>query len=174
VLLLGLFVVDVDAVVGDAQLSASERRYRQIVANLPNTSVFSFDRDLRLQVAVGEVLGRVGYDAQALTGRLLGEVFPASAMALLAGPYRAALDGQESDFEYSSPITGRQYRARVRPVLDDEGAVVGGLALTEDVSEDRARQAQLEHLHQLSNVGGGWYDAVTGWTFDPELEPVMF
>jgi len=34
-------------------LAASELRYRQLVANLPNASVLTFDHDLRLQVAVG-------------------------------------------------------------------------------------------------------------------------
>ncbi len=29
--------------------------------------------------------------------------------------------------------------------------------------------AQLKHLNQLSNIGGGWYGAGTGWTFDTEL-----
>ena len=41
--------------------------------------------------------------------------------------------------------------------------------MNEDVSDDRVRQAQLEQLHRLSNVGGGWYDARSGWTFDQEL-----
>jgi hypothetical protein len=44
-------------------------------------------------------------------------------------------------------------------MLDADGGIVGGLAINEDVSADRARRSQLEHLHRLSQVGGGWYDA---------------
>jgi signal transduction histidine kinase len=152
-----------------SELAATALRYRQLVANLPNASVLTFDHDLRLQVAVGELLDRGGYVAETLPGRLLGDVFPASVMAGIEGAYRAALAGQDSDFDYSSPLDGRQYRMRVRPMLDADSVIVGGLAITEDVSDDRATQAQLEHLHRLSNVGGGWYDAGSGWTFDPEL-----
>ena len=150
-------------------MAATALRYRQLVANLPNASVLTFDHDLRLQVASGELLDRGGYVAETLPGRLLGDVFPASVMAGLEGAYRAALAGRDSDFDYSSPLDGRQYRMRVRPMLDADSVIVGGLAITEDVSDDRATQAQLEHLHRLSNVGGGWYDAGSGWTFDPEL-----
>src|ERR1700712_5117057 len=105
------------------ELAASESRYRQLVANLPNASVLTFDHDLRLQVAVGELLDRGGYAADTLTGRLRGDVFPASVTAAVEGAYRAALDGQQSDFDYSSPLNGRQFRMRVRPMLDAGGAI---------------------------------------------------
>ena len=150
-------------------VAASELRFRQLVANLPDASVLSFDRDLRLQVAAGELLDRGGYATGDLPGRLLTDVFPASVLAGVEGAYRAALDGQHADFDYSSPVDGRQFRMRVRPVLDASGVIVGGLAITEDVSADRARRAQLEHLHQLGKLGGGWFDADSGWTFDDEL-----
>jgi signal transduction histidine kinase/PAS domain-containing protein len=150
-------------------VAASELRFRQLVANLPNASVLSFDRDLRLQVAAGELLERGGYATGDLPGRLLTEVFPASVLADVEGPYRAALEGQHADFDYSSPVDGRQFRVRVRPVLDAGGVIVGGLAINEDVSAERARRVQLEHLHRLSNVGGGWFDADSGWAFDDEL-----
>ena len=152
-----------------AEDGLTELRYRQVLANLPNMSVLSFDADLRLQVAAGEVLDRIGYQPEAMIGELLSDALPAAVMTRLEKPYRAALAGEHSDLEYSSPINGRQYRMRVRPVLDAQGSVIGGLALSEDVSEDKARQAQLEHLHQLSRMGAGWYDAASGWTFDDEL-----
>ena len=49
-------------------------------------SVLMFDRDLRLLVAGGEVLERRGFDTDALPGRMIADVFPAPAMALLEDP----------------------------------------------------------------------------------------
>lgn len=153
----------------EAESVASEQRYRQVVANLPDMSVLSYDRDLRIQIAIGEVLQRSGFDPEAMSGRLMRDVLPKKLMDRIEVPYRAALHGLHSDFDHISPITGRQFRMRVRPVLGPNGEVVGGLALGEDVSVERARQAQLEHLQRLGNVGGGWYLAGSGWTFDREL-----
>jgi hypothetical protein len=90
-------------------------------------------------------------------------------MALLVDPYRAALTGEDRDFEYSSPIDGRQYRMRVRPVTSSDGAVIGGLALSEDVTADRARRTLLEQVQRLSNVGTLSYTTVGGWVIDDEL-----
>ena len=158
----------------DVQLDAAELfNYRQLIRSLPDMSVLSFDLNLRLQVAVGELLDRNGYQGDALTGRLIRDVLPATAMSLLEGSYRSALAGRASDFDYSSPINGRRYRMRVRPLLDGKNEVVGGLVLTEDVTDDRARRDQLEQLHLLSNVGGAWYDADSGWRFDDELKHLV-
>ena len=149
--------------------AASELRYRELINNLPGMSVLMFDRDLRLLVAGGEVLERSGLDTGTLPGRLISDVFPAPAMALLEDPYRAALTGEERDFEYSSPIDGRQYRMRVRPVASSDGAIIGGLALSEDVTADRARRTLLEQVQRLSNVGTLTYDTARGWVIDDEL-----
>ena len=74
--------------------------------------------------------------------------------------FRAALAGQEADFDYDSPVDGRQYRIRLRPIIDDDGAITSGLAVSEDVTADRARQTLLEQMQQLSNVGTVSYDTV--------------
>jgi PAS domain S-box-containing protein len=147
----------------------SELRYQELIDSLPGMSVLMFDRDLRLLVAGGELLERGGLDTETLPGRLVADVLPAQAMALLVDPYRAALTGEDRDFEYSSPIDGRQYRMRVRPVTSSDGAVIGGLALSEDVTADRARRTLLEQVQRLSNVGTLSYTTVGGWVIDDEL-----
>ncbi len=146
----------------------SESQYRQLVTNLPGMSVLTFDRDLRLIRAGGEVLNRARDDADGLPGQLLTDVIPDSALALLEGPYRAAIEGRAADFDYDSPLDGRQYRVRLRPVPDEEGNIIGGLALTEDVTADRARQTILEQMQQLSNVGTVSYNRIGGWLVDAE------
>ena len=147
----------------------SELRYQELIDNLPGMSVLMFDRDLRLLVAGGEVLQRAGLDTDTLPGRLMADIFPAPAMALLDDPYRAALTGTGRDFEYSSPIDGRQYRMRTRPVTSSDGTIIGGLALSEDVTADRARRTLLEQVQRLSNVGTLSYDTIGGWVIDDEL-----
>jgi PAS domain-containing protein len=124
----------------------SELRYQDLIDTLPGMSVLMFDRDLRLLVAGGEVLERGGLDTDTLPGRLVADVLPAQAMALLDDPYRAALTGEDRDFEYSSPIDGRQYRMRVRPVRSS-GAIIGGLAFGEDVTAERTSRTMFERCN---------------------------
>src|SRR3954470_22432048 len=97
-----------------------------------------FDHELRLELATGEALVNNGY-SQDLAGTLMRDAFPAAGMALLEGPFRAALAGKDTDFEYVSPVGGRHFRARARPVFDDDGTIIGGLSVMEDVTADRAR-----------------------------------
>jgi signal transduction histidine kinase len=150
-------------------LMASELRFAQLAASLPDAAIFMFDHDLRLLLVLGEAMRANGYDPDAMTGRLLCEAFAKDVVDLLEAPYRAALNGQPSDFDYTSPGRGRQFRMRVRPIIGPDNEVVGGLAVNEDVSGDRARQLQLEQVHRLNSLGSCWYDRRTGWSFDQEL-----
>jgi PAS domain S-box-containing protein len=152
----------------ERELAASEARYRQLAENLPDTSVMLFDRDLRLIIASGEALVANGYTNE-LAGTLMRDVFPASGMDLLEGPYRAALAGRATDFRYDSPIGGRHFRARARPVFDRDGQVVGGLSVMEDVTADQALATQLKQIHQFGHFGGSWYDRRSGWSYSDTL-----
>lgn len=150
-------------------LTASEKSYRDIVQHLPNSTVLSFDRQMRVLLASGGLIGRVSADPASLRGQRLDEILPAIVVDQIIEPVRAALRGEAMDLDYNSPINGAQYRMRTRPFLDEDNLVVGGLVLSEDVSAERIRQLQLEQMQELSHVGSCRYDAVTGWDFDPVL-----
>ena len=153
----------------DFDIAVSELRYRQLIANLPGRVVLMFDNDLRVVVATGEVLNTNGYNATTMTGELLSTVIPAAAMAILEPHYRAALRGECADLDYTSPVGGQQFRMRIGPVIELDGTTVGGLSVGEDVTEERARQFELEHLHLLSLLGSCRYSLGSGWAFDQQL-----
>jgi len=146
-----------------------ESHYRHLVSTVPGMSVLVFDRDLRLLRAGGEVLARGRFSAESMAGKLLSDVVPAQVVALIGDRFRAALEGQEADFDYDSPIDGRQYRIRLRPITDDDGTITTALALSEDVTADRARRTLLEQMQQLSKVGTVAYSQFGGWRADDEL-----
>jgi len=150
----------------------SESRERRLVSNLPGMSVVMFDRELRVIRAGGEVLDR-SYDVAAMPGKVLTEVLPAAALAVLEGPYRAATRGQRADVDYHDPVDGRVYRIRLRPVAAADGTVVGGLSLTEDVTVERARQSLLTQMQRLGKMGCVSYDRTGGWVTDAELTTLL-
>jgi PAS domain S-box-containing protein len=70
-------------------LRLGEELYRSLARNLPNATVMLFDHELRLLMAEGEPLPQTTLEHDALSGRRLRDVLPASAWESLAEP-RAA------------------------------------------------------------------------------------
>lgn len=150
-------------------LAAGERACRDVVENLPNCTVLSFDTARQILVLGGALIQRFGYDVSGVQGRRVDDVLPPTAVAPMEKSIHAALQGEATDIEVTSEQTGARYRVRGRPLRAEDGRIVGGFILSEDVSQERLRQAQLEQMQQLSHVGSCLYDSSTGWDFDDKL-----
>ena len=151
-----------------AALAAHREVYRSLAANLPRCSLHVFDRDLRFVFAGGPALEEHGYDPAELEGRTLFETVPPDYAALFVVHYRAALAGQDVDFDHVAP-GGQTFHTRIRPVRDETGMVVAGLLVSEDVTQARATIAQLEEsaaqlqaAQRLAGLGVFVYDLPTG------------
>ena len=111
--------------------SSSSRRgslYRTLAANLPDTSLFLFDHDLRVLVAEGAAVQRLPWiDASMFRGRLVSDLqgeLPDEVLASSRESYQAALEGERRDFEFTSggltfevtavPVRGRAARCSPR------------------------------------------------------------
>lgn len=122
-------------------LREQEALYRSLARNFPRGTVLLFDRDLRFRVAEGTGLAEVGLSRERVVGRTVRELFPAETCARLEPQYRAALAGQSSVEEVA--WDGRTYLRQAVPVRDDHGVVVGGLVVTQDISERKAQEEAL-------------------------------
>ena len=132
--------------------NASGARYRQLAANLPDTAVLLVDRDMRFLLAEGEGLVGAGLRADEVEGRLAEEVLTGPAFAELEPRLAAALAGRPSDFDSVTGPPGRTFRTRIRPLQDPAGEVMGGLILWEDVTAERAAQAELQAAQAFSEA----------------------
>ena len=136
-------------------LRLGEELYRSLARNLPNATVMLFDHELRLLMAEGEPLPQTTLEHDALSGRRLRDVLPASAWESLAEPARRALRGERRELDVETG-DGRVHRLTIGPVRDDQGAVQAGLAVAEDVTQSRHRTERLDRLAH--------YDELTGLT----------
>jgi signal transduction histidine kinase len=131
-----------------------DRRYRTLAENLPNGAVALYDRDLRYLVVEGTAFDALPVDRDHLEGERLGDAHTSAYVEQYGSLYRAALDGERSEFEFT--YAGRTYRGHTVPVRDRTGAVVAGMALTQDVTdahEQRARlQRQNERLDRFASI----------------------
>ena len=116
--------------------------YRTLVENFPNGLATRFDRDLRYMLVGGTMFEQLSLDPEDLAGRTPGEVFLEENAALLEPLHRAALEGEQSCTELS--FEGHDFRTFVQPLEDGQGDVVGGMTLSQDVTELRARERELE------------------------------
>ncbi|KAA0273550.1 MAG: diguanylate cyclase [Acidobacteria bacterium] len=143
-----------------------ERRHRELLAQLPNTTVVLLGPDLRVRLAFGA--GEL-VEGVPIVGRHVTEILPDSvATANLIDSYRAALAGEERAFEYTSQLSDTTYAARTAP-LRDRGEIVGVVAAFEDLGVRRElsqRAAQRQVILDLMNEAYVSTDAagnVTGW-----------
>ncbi|MFD1586128.1 PAS domain S-box protein [Halorientalis brevis] len=126
----------------ERELKESQRRLRTLVDNFPNGGVTLFDEELRYLVLGGEMPTDVGRTASELEGRLMDEVLPESLSEELRPLFETALDGEASTVELE---VGDQIRKlHTVPVRDDDGAVIAGLAMSQDVTELRQRESELQ------------------------------
>jgi PAS domain S-box-containing protein len=122
-------------------LRQSEVRYRTLATNLPDTSVFLYDHDLRYVLVDGASLQAVGMSKEALEGRTMFEVLPADVCERLAPLRRAALAGQVVTFEDN--YGGRVHAVQLLPIRDAAGAIIYGMGVAIDITERQRAAAQL-------------------------------
>jgi diguanylate cyclase (GGDEF)-like protein/PAS domain S-box-containing protein len=121
------------------QLRAGETRYRTLAESLPGSAVLTFDHDLRFTFAAGEPLATLGLENR-VVGRTLAEVIPDVAPRLTPR-YRAALGGHDQSFEHVT-AEGRALWVQITPLRDDDGAIIGGMVIIQDI--DTLRRAERE------------------------------
>jgi len=144
----------------EAALKSGEL-YRLLAKNFPDGMVLLFDYDLRHILADGRGLVALGLSKEALEGRTIWERFAPQTCRQIEPVYRAALAGEttvsEVLFPAGAPLrekTERVYQVRALPVRGDTGGILAGMAVAQDVTEQR--QAE-ETIHWQAH-----HDALTG------------
>lgn len=140
-------------------LRESEALYRTLAQNLPNTSVFLYDHDLRFLMVEGEAqLRDKGMAKELIIGKTLSEVLSAEDAEHAVGFYQAALAGEERTGEYTHGE--RIYHLHVIPVKDSQGNIFAGMAVSYDITEAkhaenalRESEARYRTLSDFSPVG---------------------
>ncbi len=133
----------------------SEALHRTLTANLPDTSVFLFDHDLRVLIADGEAIRQLPWlDEDMFRGRKVSELYaevPAEILHLSLENYRAALQGERRAFEFDSD--GLTFAVQAVPVRADDGSVESALVVARDITEHTRNTRQLaRHASQQNAV----------------------
>ena len=113
-----------------------------ILQCFPQGAIIAFDRDLEYLTAGGLGLGDVGLSREMLEGKTIFEAFAPEEVTVIEPLYRLALAGEETSFDV--PYRGRVFLMRLGPLRAADGQIVGGLGFTQDVTDARRRERELD------------------------------
>jgi hypothetical protein len=113
------------------ELRRSESLHRTLTANLPDTSMFLFDHDLRILIAEGQGVRQLPWiDENMFRGRKLAELqgeLPSEVLAMSVETYQRALAGERGEFEFTSH--GLTFTVSAVPIHGDDGLVEAALSV---------------------------------------------
>ncbi|MBL8996226.1 MAG: PAS domain S-box protein [Gemmatimonadetes bacterium] len=115
---------------------------RPVVGDTPLVAVILFDPGLQVTVAEGLGLAAIGGQGVPRPGDDLRASLDPAVRDVLVPACHSALDGESRVLHL--PHATRRIRALVRPTHGAEGAVVGGLVVTLDVTEAVQQAARIE------------------------------
>lgn len=122
-------------------LKESETRYRTLVENFPNGTIFLFTPDKKVSAAGGKISEVMDLNARDLVGKYLPEVFNQE-FADEVEPYLdKAIIGNSSSFEYSFMDNDLQIIAI--PITDQDGVVIAAMMMTQDITQRKRAVKEL-------------------------------
>lgn len=162
----------------DQRLRDSERRYRELVENSPDT-VFQLDTRLRFSYLSAGILALLGYEREELIGQSIERVLTNEAMEVVRGVVaereaseRRGIKTDISSYELDCvrkdggivPV-----EVRSRPNRDDGGLIDGLLCVARDIADRRRTEEYLResraHLalaQRVGRIGSVQLDLLTG------------
>jgi diguanylate cyclase (GGDEF)-like protein/PAS domain S-box-containing protein len=164
-----------------------------VLRTLPASCALVFDSELRYVIAGGSALELEGLSAADLEGRPAVEVLVGRRWETYEPLYRAALNGETRALEIWSEDDARCDLVEVAPLRGPDGEVLGGVAVSRDVTsrkhaEEARRHAQerFELVFEQAPIGmalltteGRWVRvnqallAITGYTTDELLAKTL-
>ncbi|MFN3344799.1 MAG: PAS domain S-box protein [Chloroherpetonaceae bacterium] len=125
----------------ETRLKESEERYRYLTANLPQTVVMLFDKELKYMLVDGSLNDQQRLRSIGIEGRALAEVHPHLA-EIFTPLYKKALEGHTSVLEHQ--IDGNFYSFQILPVRNRERKVYAGMVVAQDITMRKAAEETLK------------------------------
>jgi len=127
-------------------LRKSENRLAAIASNFPNGALVMYDHNLRYLLVDGAGLEEAGLNKQDMEGKTVYEVFPPEVAEIVKIPYEAALRGQETRQEI--PYLDFIYETVNLPVRDEQGNIIAGLTITQNITARKRAEEEQAILYQ--------------------------
>jgi diguanylate cyclase (GGDEF)-like protein/PAS domain S-box-containing protein len=119
-----------------------------VLQMLPGASTLVFDRDLRYLMVSGQALARHGVQPSDFEGKLAAEVLAPERWQVYEPLYRSALNGETRSVEVWSTDETRCYEVEVGPFRDSDHKIMGGVAVSRDITPRRHAEESRRHAQE--------------------------
>jgi len=140
----------------------SEKLFRSIVLNIPNSLIIVIDRDHRYITIEGDIMERMGFDRKDYEGKHPTEVGPAERYEATRHLYDRMMSGETFSIERKAD-TGEDYMVHFVPLKNEQNEVEAGLIIALDISE--IKQAE-EKSAKLAAIIDSSDDAIVSKTLE--------
>ncbi|NGM69001.1 PAS domain-containing protein [Natronolimnobius sp. AArcel1] len=123
-------------------LEESKERYRVLIENFPNGAVALIDDEFRHTIVGGQGFETLDFDADELRGKRIEEVYSPPVLEQLEANFQASLAGESRTFELE--LQDHMFEFRTIPLTTDDGEVFATLAMSQDITERKVRERELE------------------------------
>ncbi len=123
------------------EIQRTHKLYKTMAANMPNSVVYMFDKQLRFMLVEGDDLNKAGTNKSKFVGKLVSEVFVNSDATILEQYFKATLLGVESSVELNQ--NGMHYIYYFLPVRAENNEIMSGLALSVNITELKQTQTEV-------------------------------
>jgi len=145
---------------------AGEAGFRLLAEHLPNLILLAFDAELLIWAATGAALRARGWTPGHFVGRTVPEVGRPADAAITDAYCRAALRGECRRLATSGKTDpSRLWTHNYVPLPDERGAVIGGMVIARDVTDERraerqllASRRQLAEAQRIAQIGSWEWD----------------
>lgn len=124
----------------------SEKTYKHLASNIPNSDLFLLDEDFNIIIASGTDLKNRGYNPEDLVGRNMYEVVADFGFKLLWEYYDKARMGIDSQVEFN--WDNDYYLDDIIPLRDDFDVVNGYIIFSRKVTQQKLIEKKLEDINQ--------------------------
>ncbi len=125
----------------EEKLQESERNYRKLASNIPDTDIFLFDDQGRIILAEGTIMQRHGLSHGFFEGKHIYDIVDDAYKPLIVPLYEAVLQGEQVAQDIAM---GEEFlNMRGVPLRDTQGNISGGLMVSQDITLRKQNEQEL-------------------------------
>lgn len=143
-------------------LQRSEKLFKSIALNIPNSLIIMIDKDHRFVTIEGDIMKKMGYDSKDYAGRHPAEVGPPEQYEASKHLYERVIAGEKFSVERKA-ATGENFMVHFVPLTNSTGEVEAGLIIALDITDIKHAE---EKSAKLASIVESSDDAIVSKTLE--------